>query len=160
MRQRTGVSFTEIDSEGEAANAPTPVHEPLRGDGPAVLAVSCLDGMGDAARRYAALVGARALITLYVPGILDSGRLRGLARTCARELRALNNRGMEKHLLILDSVALAVLVGEAANACGPIAIPFWEGSRYVQPLIVGEGRMRQPPDARLLTSKTGLQFRT
>lgn len=46
VKQRTGVSLTEIDSDGEVADTPDPVHEPLRGDGPVVLAVSCLDGLG------------------------------------------------------------------------------------------------------------------
>jgi hypothetical protein len=49
----------------------------------------------------------------------------------------LNHRRIDKHLLMLGPVALAVFAGAAANACGPIRIPFWDGSSYVQPIVVG-----------------------
>jgi len=137
VNQRTGVSFTEVDSDGCIARTPEAVQERLGGDGPAVVVVSCLNGLGDTARRYAAQVGARELITLHVPGILDAAAIRSLARACARELRALNHRGIDKHLLMLGPVALAVFAGAAANACGAVKIPFWNGSSYVRPLVVG-----------------------
>lgn len=119
-------------------NPPEPARKSLAAPGPAVLAVSCRDGLGDAAARYAAEVGARELITLHVPGLLAAPDLRGLARACARELCDLNNRGLDKHLLLLGPAALAVLAGAAANASGPVTIPFWNGSRYVEPLVVGD----------------------
>lgn len=137
VRQRTGISFTEVDSDGDVASAPKPVYEQLGGDGPAVVAVSCLDGLGDAARRYASQVRARQLIILHVPGVLKAAEIRALARACARELRALNNRGIGKHLLMLGPEALAVFAGAAANACGSLRIPSWDGSNYVQALTVG-----------------------
>jgi hypothetical protein len=141
VNQRTGVSFTEVDSDGDVARAPEAVHERLGGDGPAVVAVSCLDGLGDPARRYASQVGARELVTLHIPGILDAAAIRSLARACARELRALNHRRIDKHLLMLGPAALAVFAGAAANACGSLRIPFWDGSNYVQPLTIkGEER--------------------
>ena len=135
VRQRTGISFSEIEGDGEVVNPPEPVRESLAANGPAVLTVSCRDGLGEAAVRYAADVGARELITLHMPGLLAEPELRGLARAC--ELRNLNNRGIDKHLLVLGPSALAVFAGAAANASGTVRIPFWDGSRYVEPLIVG-----------------------
>jgi hypothetical protein len=132
---RTGVSLQELQGDGEAAMPPEPVREPLAAGGPVVLAVSCRDGLGQAAQRYAAEVGARELITLHVPGLLGPPELRGLARASARELQSVNNRGVEKHLLLLGPSALAVLAGTAANASGPVKIPFWNGRRYVNPLV-------------------------
>jgi hypothetical protein len=137
VRQRTGVSYATIDGDGPVTNPPAPARRSLAAPGPAVLAVSCRAGLGDAAARYAAEVGARELITLHVPGLLAAPDLRGLARACARELRNLNNYGVDKHLLLLGPAALAVLAGAAANASGPVTIPFWNGSRYVEPLVVG-----------------------
>jgi len=54
VKQRTGTSFLEIDGDGAFVNPPDPVRESLAGHGPAVLAVSCRDGLGEAAARYAA----------------------------------------------------------------------------------------------------------
>ena len=138
VRQRTGVSYSTIDGDGPVTNPPEPERRSLAAPGPAVLAVSCREGLGDAAARYAAEVGACELITLHVPGLLAAPDLRGLARACARELRDLSSRGLDKHLLLLGPAALAVLAGAAANASGPVTIPFWNGSRYVEPLVVGD----------------------
>lgn len=135
--QRTGTSVEEISSDGEATDGPTPIRTPLPGGGPAVLAVSCRQGFGDMAVHYAEQVEARELITLHEPGLLDPVGLRGLARAAAAELQSLTNRGMQKHLLMLGPQALAVFAGAAANATGPVSIPFWDGTRYVAPLIVG-----------------------
>jgi TIR domain/SMODS-associated and fused to various effectors sensor domain len=137
VKQRTGSSFVEIEGDGTVANPPDRVRESLAAHGPAVLAVSCRDGLGEAAARYAAEVDARELVILHTPGLLSAPELRGLARACARELRNLSNRSIDKHLLVLGPSALAVFAGAAANASGPVTIPFWDGSRYVEPLIVG-----------------------
>jgi hypothetical protein len=48
-----------------------------------------------------------------------------------------NNRGVEKHLLMLGPSALAVLAGAAANASGPAKVPFWNGRVYLDPLVAG-----------------------
>jgi hypothetical protein len=136
VRQRTGISFSEIDWDGAVESPPSADRLPLVGAGPVVLAVSCRDGLSKVAGRYAADVGARQLIVLHVPGVLDPPALRGLARACARELHLLNSLGVAKHLLILGPSALAVLAGAAANAAGPVTIPFWDGRRYVEPLLV------------------------
>jgi hypothetical protein len=42
-----------------------------------VVAVSCLEGLGQAALRYAAEVDARELTTIHVPGVLAAPLLRG-----------------------------------------------------------------------------------
>lgn len=137
VRQRTGVSFSPIEGDGEVASLPSPVRSARAGDGPAVLAVTCRDGLGEVAGRYAAELRARHLIVLHFPGLLGAPELRGLARACARELQRLNSLGIAKHLLMLGPSALAVFAGAAANATGPVTIPFWDGSRYVEPLVVG-----------------------
>jgi hypothetical protein len=137
VRQRTGVFVATVEGDGTAANPPEPDRTALAGAGPAVLAVSCRDGLGQAAARYTAEVNARELTTLHVPGLLAPSELRALARACARELRTLNNRGVDKHLLLLGPSALAVFAGAAANASGLVTIPFWNGSRYVEPITVG-----------------------
>ncbi len=134
---RTGISLSEIAGDGEVTPALDPFREPISGGGPVVLAVSCRDGLGKAAQRYATDVGARELITLHVPGVLTAPALRGLARACARELQSVNGRGVEKHLLLLGPSGLAVFAGVAANASGPVTIPFWNGNRYVEGLVVG-----------------------
>jgi len=136
VRQRTGSSFAEIESDGEMTSLPDPRRQQLTGGGPAVVAVSCLSGLGEAAQRYAAEVDARELITLHVAGVLSSAELRTLARGCANELRNLNNRSLDKHLLILGPAALAVFAGASANATGPVTIPFWDGSRFVTPIVI------------------------
>lgn len=137
IRQRTGVSFATIDSHGPVTNPPPPTRKTFAAPGPAVLAISCRTSLADAAARYAAEIGARELISLHVPGLLDDAALRGLARACADQLQQLNHRGIPKHLLILGPSALAVFAGAAANATGPVIIPFWDGTGYVQPVIAG-----------------------
>jgi len=136
---RTGITLGDLSGDGEVAEPREPVRESLSGCGPVVLAVSCRDGLGQAARRYAAEVGARDLITLHVPGVLEAPAIRGLARACARELQRVNNGGVEKHLLMLGPSSLAVFAGAAANATGPVTIPFWNGRTYVDPLVCGTG---------------------
>lgn len=108
VRQRTGISVTDVDGEGPATSAPRPGDKPLSGSGPAVLSVSCREGLGRVAEHYAAAVDAQELITLHVPGMLSPAGMRGVARACGSELRRLNNRGVDKHLLMLGPAALAV----------------------------------------------------
>ncbi len=142
VRQRTGVSFATIESDGPVTNPPQPTRKTFAAPGPAVLAISCRTGLGDAAERYAAEVGARELISLHVPGLLDDAALRGLARACADQLQQLNHHGIPKHLLVLGPSALAVFAGAAANATGPVTLPFWDGTHYVQPLWTSRGEVQ------------------
>ncbi|HXF35922.1 MAG TPA: SAVED domain-containing protein [Actinomycetota bacterium] len=135
--QRTGSSFSVIWGEGEASVPPEPKRRSLGGAGPTVLEVSCRGGFGDAGIRYAYQIGAREVVNLHRPGILGASDLRALARAAADELRKLNNQGIDKHLLILGPAALAVFAGAAANATGPVKVPFWDGKTFVRPLVVG-----------------------
>jgi hypothetical protein len=137
VRQRTGVSFAEIASDGAVVDYPQPARSPLAAEGPAVLAVSCGDGFGDLARDYATAIGACELVALHMPGLLDPPKLRALARSCARELRSLSARGVEKHLLLLGPVSLGLFAGAAANASGPVTLPFWNGRDYSSRVAVG-----------------------
>ena len=138
VRQRTGASFAEVEADGDVGDVPEASRRLFGGHGPVVLALSSGTGPGQAATRYASSVGAQELVQLHVPGVLSAPLIRGLARAGASELRALNNRGLEKHLLILGPSALAVFSGAAANACGPVTLPFWNGRSYVAPLVIGE----------------------
>lgn len=139
LRQRTGSAFAWIEADGPEEKASAPVAERFDRDGPAVVAVSCKNSLEVPARRYAKDVSASKLILIHEPGLIDAGRMRSLARAAADELRALNDRGVAKHLLIRGPSSLAVLIGTASNACGPVTAPFWDGARYVSPVVVGAG---------------------
>lgn len=134
--QRTGVAFAEIESDGGVADAPEAVHAALGGNGPAVVAVSSRDGLGEVAASYAADLHSRELISIHDSGLLDAAGIRGLSRATARVLRDLNNQGVEKHLIMLGPEALAVFAGAASNASGPVTVPFWDGTQYQSPLVV------------------------
>ncbi len=138
VRQRTGITVSVVDGDGGAEEIPRPVRESRLGRGPAILVVSCRGGLGDLPQRYAASIDAQELILLHVPGELSKEGIRSLARSCASELRDLSNRGVEKHLLMLGPASLAVFAGAASNASGPVTVPFWDGSNYVNPITVGE----------------------
>jgi hypothetical protein len=135
--QRTGSSYAWVEAEGPTCPPPKPVTERLRRDGPAVLVVSCGDPIDGVAARYAAEHSASELVTLHASGLLDPDGMRSLARKAASQLRALNDRGLPKHLLIKGPAAVATLAGAASNACGPVTVPFWDGTAYVSPITVG-----------------------
>lgn len=140
VRQRTGTTVSVVEGDGRVEDPPGPVREVLSGRGPAVLVISCRGGLGGLPGDYAAGIDASEIIVFHVPGELSEAKMRGLARSCASELRGLNNRGIEKHLLMLGPTSLAVFAGAASNACGPVVIPFWDGQRYCNPLVVGSNR--------------------
>jgi hypothetical protein len=135
--QRTGSTFRWISADGSTAPIAAPVVDEFGASGASVIVASCGNGAPNAARRYADAVRARRLVTLHIDGLLDDGQIRGLARAAADELRAANDRGGEKHLLIVGPATLAVLIGAAVNACGPVVVPFWDGTTYVSPLVIG-----------------------
>lgn len=134
--QRTGSSYAWVEADGPVAAAPRPVAKRLRQVGPAVLAVSCGEPLGETARLYCNKHSASELITLDIPGTLDHAQMRAAARESAGLLRDLNGRGLVKHLLIKGPVALAAMMGAASNASGPVTVPFWDGTRYVSPIKV------------------------
>jgi len=135
--QRTGASFSWIEHAGPLSERPKSVPKRLDGNGPVVVAVSCKDPLERDAQAYAKEARASELVLLHVPGLLDGAGLRALARSAAGQLRALNDRASEKHLLIRGPEALAVMCGAESNASGPVALPFWDGSKYVAPILVG-----------------------
>lgn len=135
--QRTGASSAWMGADGPLAPVPPPTRKRYNRAGPAVVAVSCKDPLKEVAARYADEVRASELITIHVPGLLDDRRTRALARATANELRVLNDRGTEKHLLIRGPVALAMMTGSASNACGPVTLPFWDGTGYASHVVVG-----------------------
>jgi hypothetical protein len=142
VHQRTGSSFRWIEAAGSAAEPGAPDVEELASTGPVVVVASCGDGAAGAARRYAEDVGAHRLVTLHVNGLLDDAQIRGLARATARELRAAGDSGADKHLLIVGPATLATLTGAAANAAGPVVVPFWNGTSYMEPTTVGRAALR------------------
>lgn len=135
--QRTGASFSWIEHAGPLSDSPAPVPRRLGGEGPAVLAVSCGGPLEAVALTYAKKVRASELVLLHVPGLLDGNGLRALARASADQLRKLNDRAVNKHMLIRGPGALAVMCGAEANAPGPVTLPLWDGSKYVSPIVVG-----------------------
>jgi SMODS-associated and fused to various effectors sensor domain len=137
VNQRTGSTFHWISADGSTASIASPIVAEQNGAGPTVIVASCRDGVPGAAARYASNVAAGRLVTLHVDGLLDDDQVRGLARATADELRAANDRGEDKHLLIVGPAALAILIGAAANACGPVVVPFWNGTTYVSAAIIG-----------------------
>jgi hypothetical protein len=138
VNQRTGSTFRWISADGSTAPIAAPIVDNFgSGDGATVIVVSCGNGAPSAARRYTNSVGARRLVALHVDGLLDDGQLRGLARAAADELSAANDRGDRKHLLIVGPATLAILIGAAANASGPVVVPFWDGMTYVSPVAIG-----------------------
>jgi SMODS-associated and fused to various effectors sensor domain len=135
--QRTGSSYRWIESDGAVAEIAAPDVEELGSVGPVVIVASCRDGAQGAALRYAKSLGAQRLVSLHVHGLLNDAQLRGLARVTANELRNAGDHGAEKHLLIVGPTTLAMLTGAAANAVGPVVVPFWNGTGYVDPTIIG-----------------------
>jgi hypothetical protein len=137
LRQRTGSLSAWIDADGAVAKAPVPRMKSFDRDGPTVVAVSCKDSLEEPGRRYAEEINASKLIMFYKPGLIDVQHMRALARRGADELRALNDREADKHLLIRGPTSLAVMLGTACNACGPITLPFWDGTGYVSSVVIG-----------------------
>ena len=137
VEQRTGSSYAWVDGDGPTAEIPDPVVKSFDRSGPAVLAVSCGRPFDKVAGRYADEQSASRLVTVHAPGLLDAGQIRSIARKAAGCLRDLNDDGFRKHLLIKGPVAVAVMLGTAANASGPVTVPFWDGTRYVFPITVG-----------------------
>lgn len=137
VEQRTGSSYAWVDGDGPITKIPDPIVKSFARSGPAVLAVSCGGPFEEAAGRYAEEQAASRLVELHIPGLLDAAQMRSLAREAAGCLRDLNDGGFRKHLLIKGPEAVAVMLGAASNASGPVTVPFWDGIRYVSPITVG-----------------------
>lgn len=135
--QRTGSSCAWVGADGPTTEIAEPVRRSFNREGPAILVVSCGKPVNKVARRYAEEQSACELITLHTPGLLEDSQMRSVAREAADQLRAFNDRGLRRHLIIKGPVSVAMMIGAASNACGPVTVPFWDGSQYVSPLQVG-----------------------
>ena len=132
------------DLTANASGLREPRRSSLGWHGPAVVAVSVGKDLGDAVVRYADAQGASEAIHLHVSvddrpdhaltvqDICDPGQW------TVDQLAALNARGIDKHLLILGPVSLAVRIGAAANGTGRTFVPFWDGgSGYQEGIAIG-----------------------
>jgi hypothetical protein len=121
-----------------------PEMTPQTGDGPAVVAVSVGKRLGDAVHRYAATQRARETCCLHVAldelpdRTLSPEDISSIAMWTVDQLAELNDRGVEKHLLLLGPASLAVRIGAAANGTGRTWMPFWDGAAgYTSGLAIG-----------------------
>lgn len=132
------------DAAADPAKWPSPRQYTFSGNGPAVVAVSVGKDLGDAVVRYGEAQNAREAAHLHVPVDGYIGRalaaedIASLAQWTIDRLAELNARGMEKHLLLLGPVSLAVRIGAAANGTGKTFVPFWDGAAgYTSGLLIG-----------------------
>jgi hypothetical protein len=116
----------------------------LAGDGPVILALSVGKPVGETLQRYAATQNATETRSMHVPvdelpgRLLSPEEICSLAQWTVDQLAQLNDRGVEKHLLLLGPVSLAVRIGAAAHGTGHTWIPFWDGaSGYVSGVPIG-----------------------
>jgi hypothetical protein len=116
----------------------------LAGDGPVILAVSVGKPLGDAVQRYAMAANARQTRRVHVylddrPGhSLTPEDIASLAQWAVAQLAELNDRGVDKHLLLLGPASLAVRIGAAANGTGLTWMPFWDGGAgYTSGISIG-----------------------
>lgn len=106
---------------------------PLGDNGPAVVALSVGKRLDGTVQRYAAAQSARETRCLHVAlddlpdRMLSPEDIRSLAMWTVDQLAELNDRGVEKHLLLLGPASLAVRIGAAANGTGRTWMPFWDG---------------------------------
>jgi hypothetical protein len=118
---------------------PAPEITELEGKGPAILVVSTVNSPVGAASRYAEEKGACRIVHLHVPGnehrVVGPNEIACLSERCAEELGALNDEGLEKHLIILGPSSLAVWIGAKAHGSGPTQIPFWDKATGYKPGI-------------------------
>ena len=136
IMQRTGSTCTWVNAAGSTEAMPEPGVEVYDRLGPAVLAVSCGGSFDKVAKRYAAEQNASRLVSLHAPGLLNARQMRAMARKAAGCLQDINAHGLHKHLLIKGPVSMAVMIGAASNASGPVTLPFWDGSKYVSHITV------------------------
>jgi hypothetical protein len=116
---------------------PAAVEQSLNGRGPCVVSVAIGEPLTAAAGRYAARVRASRHDAFHVAGLIGASEIRSIARSVTDHLRRVNDRGAAKHLLIRGPYGLAVAIGLLMNAVGPTVIPFWDGHKYVNPLVIG-----------------------
>ena len=147
-RYTSGIRLEVVQQKGTKtlvikAGAPTtwtpepPTVRAWRRRGPTVVAVGVGQPLDDAALRYARTIGAGELRIYNVPGLVGREELLGLTPAVVSDLRRLNDRGVDKHLILRGPQGMALLIGAAMNATGPTTVPFWNGSGYSTQLVVG-----------------------
>jgi hypothetical protein len=116
---------------------PAPEIVGLDGEGPVVLVVSTVNSPSGAARRYAEEKRAHRIVHLHVPGnehrVVGPDEIACLSEQCSKELGAINDEGLGKHLIILGPPSLAVWIGAKAHGTGPTQIPFWDQATGYKP---------------------------
>jgi hypothetical protein len=137
--QRVGSTRIVVRGRGAAASGfPDWIEHHLGGSGPTVFAISTTNApLEGPLAVYAREHQAGRTLALHVPGVLDATGIRGLARHVAEKARAVGHDGLPRHLLIAGPVSLALFVGAAWNANGPISVPLWDGSGYGSPITIG-----------------------
>lgn len=141
IRQRTRSSIVVVTGDGHATDLgawPEWGEDDLGRDGPTVIALETTQQWpAGPLSSYAATVGAGRTVSLHVPRQLDAPGMRGLARHAAAKLREIGQQTPHSHFLLAGPNGLAVLIGAGSNANGPVVVPFWDGSKYVSPLVIG-----------------------
>jgi hypothetical protein len=137
--QRVMSSRIVVHGQGRAATGfPAWTERSLSGQGPTVFSVATTDiALDRALEAYAQQQQAARTFSIHAPGMLDPAGVRGLARDIAEKVRAVGHNGFPRHLLIAGPVSLALLVGAAWNANGPVVVPFWNGSGYDSAITIG-----------------------
>mgnify|MGYP000847373370 CR=1 FL=1 len=139
VNQRTRSDLMIVSGDGPTIS---PGNDPrildLPDDGPTVFVVSTTDtGISAAAETFARGAKAGQILSFEESGPLTSDGIRGLARAVADAIRS-NQDKPHPYLLVAGPASLATLIGAASNANGPVRVPTWNGTRYVDGLIVGK----------------------
>jgi hypothetical protein len=141
INQRTRSGIVVVTGDGDVTDSgtwPEWEEEDLGRDGPTVVALTTTkQSLAEPLAGYSATVGAGRTVSLHAPGELDAPGMRGLARHAAAKLREVGQQAPNPHFLLAGPTGLATLIGAGSNANGPVVVPFWDGSRYVSPLVVG-----------------------
>lgn len=70
---------------------------------------------------------------MHLPGnaerVIGPDEIAAASDWTARELGALSDEGLEKHLIILAPSSLATWIGAKAHGTGKTWIPFWDGDK-------------------------------
>lgn len=141
IKQRTRSGIVVVTGDGDVTDSgawPGWEERDLGRDGPTVVALATTQQpLAGPLSSYAATVGAGRTVSLHAPAQLDGPGMRGLARHAAAKLREVGQQAPNPHFLLAGANGLATLIGAGSNANGPVVVPFWDGSKYVSPLVIG-----------------------
>jgi SMODS-associated and fused to various effectors sensor domain len=138
-RQRVGSSRIVVRGRGRTATSfPDWTEHSVGRQGPTVFAVATTNvSLDQALDTYAHQHQAGRTLALHLPSVLDADGIRGLAQHVAEKIRAVGHDGFPRHLLIAGPVSLALFIGAAWNANGPVIVPLWNGSGYGSAITIG-----------------------